>query len=80
MPFSDEVFTQALWQVPGAYDDFVIGLADCATDHEVREHILQYIQEHPEANSSEISKYYFDNYWNEEDDYDEDTVFYDENE
>ena len=79
MEIPDIEFERILRHVPRSYDDFVIGLTDCTFDNDdVRKNIIQFISDHPAATPSDISKYYFDNFWNEEDDYDEDTIFYDD--
>lgn len=79
MEIPDKEFERILRQVPRSYDDFVIGLTDHTFEYdEARKGIVQFINDHPDATSSDVSQYYFNNFWIEEDDYDEDTIFYDD--
>lgn len=77
---SDEEFQKLLESVPGSYDDFVGYLVRNVAEGEDREKIANYIKDNPEKNPGYILEFYDDNIWNEEDDYDEDTVFYDDEE
>ena len=77
MSIPNDQFKDILKSVPRSYDDFVVGLTSEATEDDVREQIIQFITEHPEANSSDVTEFYLDHFTNE-DEYDEDTVFYDD--
>lgn len=77
MRITDRIFVQALEAVPGSYDDFVSFLVRNVTADNERQMVLEYLKEHPEANAGDVLGFHSENLWNESDDYDEDTVFYD---
>lgn len=76
----NEEFQKLLEAVPGSYDDFVGYLVRNVTGEDDRKKIASFIKDNPEKNPGYILAFYDDNIWNEEDDYDEDTVFYDDEE
>lgn len=74
---SDE-FRKILSSVPGSYDDYVNSMArDIRTD-EQRKMIVDFIRKNPELNAGYVLKYYTDHFWNEEDDYEDDDMLYDD--
>lgn len=76
----DKDFQRILETVPGSYDDFVSYLVRNVTETEDRQKMIAYIRENPKEGTDSVLEFYDDNLWNEEDDYDEDTVFYDDEE
>lgn len=73
---TDEEFRKILENVPRSYDDFVNGQLHRVTNDEDRQKMSDFIRDNPEANSGDVLRFYLNNIWNEEDDYDENTVFY----
>ena len=74
---TNDEFKAILEAAPKSYDDFVIGMTGEVTEDDVRQQIVQYIKDHPEANSSDVTEFYLDNFTDDEE-YDEDAVFYDD--
>ncbi|MBR1822497.1 MAG: hypothetical protein IJ769_12875 [Clostridia bacterium] len=75
---SDKDFQKILEAVPGSYDDFVSYLVRNVTEEENRKKIADFVKDNPEKNAGYVLEFYDDNIWNEDDDYDDDTVFYDD--
>lgn len=75
---SDKDFQKMLEAVPRSYDDFVGYLVRNVTNGEDRKKIAEFIKANPEKNAGYVLEFYADNIWNEDDDYDDDTVFYDD--
>lgn len=67
----DKRFEEILRQIPRSYDDFVSFMVRNVIDPAQRQQMVDFIQEHPEGTPSAIIRFYDDNFWNEEDDYDE---------
>ena len=76
---SDSEFRAILQSVPNAYDDFVNGFVKDITDDESRQKMVNFIKNNPTASSGYVIKFYTENIWNEEDDYEDDDMIYDDN-
>jgi len=77
MRISDEAFMDILKEVPGSYDDFVIGLTDFLSKGEEREQMVRFISGHPQAGSSEVIRFFVENFL-DLDDYEDDDMLYDD--
>jgi len=75
---SDEEFRGILSGVPGSYDDFVNCMVRDVRTDEQRKVIAAYIRENPGLNAGYVLKFYTDHFWNEEDDYEDDDMIYDD--
>lgn len=71
-------FKKILKNIPGSYDDFVNGFGSSLEDEADRKQVVQFLKEHPDATTSDVLAFYRENLWNELDDYDEDTILYDD--
>lgn len=67
----DKRFEEILRQIPRSYDDFVSFMVRNVIDPAQRQQMVDFIQKHPKGTPSAIIRFYDDNFWNEEDDYDE---------
>lgn len=50
--------TKLLQQVPNSYSDFVNTISKCAARFNLQNEMVKYIEEHPEATTSDVIEFY----------------------
>lgn len=75
---TDTEFRKLLERVPNSYEDFISFFLRNVKDPEDRELMAEFIRNHPDASSGYVIQFYDENLWNEEDDYEDDDMIYDD--